>query len=130
MSIMRELLEWKLARADERHRVADRRIGGDAALEARRCGIVVGDFADKLQLCRRDLLVLCRRPRLQGDVGDEADEQRFIGAHAEEFADRRPRFLRAVGRGAGKPDAGLTAADRVDLTQESDLRHRLSPFDC
>jgi hypothetical protein len=40
----------QFARGDERHRVADRRIGGDAALEARRWGIVVGDFADQLEL--------------------------------------------------------------------------------
>src|SRR5580704_7104952 len=73
------------------------------------------------------MLVLRRRARLQGDVSDEADEQRFVGAHAEELADGRPRFLGAVGRGAGEPDAGVTAADRIDLAQESDLRHRLSP---
>ena len=120
----------QLARGDERHRVADRRISGDAALEARRRGIVVGDFADQLELRGGDMLVLRRRPRLQGDVGDEADEQRFIGADAEEFADRGSRFLRTVGRCAGKPDAGLATADRIDLTQESDLRNRLSPFAC
>ena len=91
-------------------------------------GIVVGDFADELELRGSDLRILRRRSRLQGDVGDEADEQRFIGADAEEFADRRAGFLGAVGRGAGKPDAGVTAADRIDLTQESDLRHRLSPY--
>ena len=118
----------QLARGDKSHRVADRRIGGDAALEARGCGIVIGDFSDELQLRRRDELILRGWARLQGDVGDQTDEQRFIGAHAEEFADRRPRFLGAVGSGAGKPDAGMTAADRIDLTQESDLRHRLSPY--
>ncbi len=86
--------EPQLARADDAHRIADRGIARDAALEMRRSTVVVANFADEIHLRDGDLLLVTeQRLRAQRHVGDQSDQERFAGAHAEEFADRGARLF-------------------------------------
>ena len=50
----------QLARADDAHRIADRGIAGDAALEMSRGALVVADFADQVHLRDGDLFAVAR----------------------------------------------------------------------
>jgi hypothetical protein len=102
--------------------IADRRIVGDAALEIGRCRFMVADFADQVDLCDRDLLLIAQqRFGPQRHVGNEPHEQRPARAHAYEFADRRTRLLERMRRCRRQADAGLRAADGDNAPGEFSL---------
>jgi hypothetical protein len=102
----------QFAGTDDACRIADRRIIGDAALEIGRCGFMVADFADQVDLRDGDLLLITQqRFGAQRHVGNEPHEQRGARAHADEFADRRTRLFERMRRCRRQPDAGLRAAD-------------------
>ena len=94
----------QFARADDGDRIADRRIIRDAALESRCGGFVVEDLADQIDLRHRDVLVVVQKLLgAQRDVGDQADQERLAGPHAEKLADRGAGAFRAT---AATPAAG------------------------
>jgi hypothetical protein len=99
----------QLARPDQRDRIADHRIFRNAALETRQHAAAVLDLSDQVEL-RHRLVTMLRRQRPDRDVGDDADQQRFSGVHAEEIADGGAGLVAAGNRCGRQPDAGLRAA--------------------
>ena len=88
--------QTQLARADESHRVADRRIGGHAALEVRRRGLVVGDFADQLELRDGDIAGSC-------GVGPGCRRTSVMRPMSSDLLAQTPRNLPTVARVSSGP---------------------------
>ncbi len=128
----------QLARAHRKHRIADRRIFGDAALELGGRRRRLFDLAHQIDVGRGMAAeLLGERRRLDRDLGDDADEQRLPRTDAEKLADRGSRLVAAIERraqqayGRLRTTHGDDAADRLlgvrrrvaMLTQPIDLQH-------
>ena len=74
------------------------------------------DLADQIDMRDRLVAVLARQ-RLDGDVGDHADQERFPGADAQELADGGAGVVGSVGRYGRQPNARLRAAHRNDVAE-------------
>ena len=109
----------QFARADDARGIADRGIAGDAALETGRGAVIVADLADQVDLCDCDLLlVTLQRIGAQRHVGDQPDQERLAGAHAEELADRGAGFFGPLRRCRRQADTRLRAAHGNDAADE------------
>ena len=103
----------QLVARDQRGRIADRRIVGDAALEVVRAVVALLDLAHHVE-ARGGAETLLARGR--GDVlrhlGDHADQQRLGALDAQELADRDRGVARRIDALRRQADARLRAADR------------------
>ena len=103
----------QLALRDEADGVADHRIFGDAALEEG-AFVAVLDLAQHVERAGRELRAL----RVERDLGDDADDERFAGADAEEFADGRAH----VAVGDREAHLRLAAGDREHAPERASPR--------
>ena len=85
--------EAQLAVGNQRRRIADRRIGGDAALEIRGIVGTPPDLAHQVELGGRVIALLAGdRDGGERHLGDHRDQQRGPAAQHHELPDRDPRF--------------------------------------